>query len=102
MSYMDTYTKWCTNSYFDEDTKKELRSLEGNDEEIKDRFYRQLEFGTGGLRGVIGAGTNRMNIYLHRASGNTGACQLHYLTERTGQRRCDRIRFKNYVQRVFG
>ena len=66
MSYMDEYTKWCTDSYFDEDTKKELRSLEGNDEEIKDRFYRQLEFGTGGLRGVIGAGTNRMNIYTVR------------------------------------
>lgn len=60
---MDEYTKWCTDSYFDEDTKKELKSIEGNDEEIKDRFYRQLEFGTGGLRGVIGAGTNRMNIY---------------------------------------
>ena len=95
MSYMDTYTKWCTDSYFDEDTRKELKALEGNDEEIKDRFYRQLEFGTGGLRGVIGE-------YLYCPSGNTGTCQLHYLTERTGQRRCDRIRFKNYVQRVFG
>ena len=61
-----SYTKWCTDSYFDEDTKKELKALEGNDEEIKDRFYRQLEFGTGGLRGVIGAGTNRMNIYTVR------------------------------------
>ena len=60
MSYMDTYKKWCTDNYFDEDTKKELLALEGNDAEIEDRFYRQLEFGTGGLRGVIGAGTNRM------------------------------------------
>ena len=63
MSYMDTYTKWCTDSYFDEDTKKELKAFEGNDEEVKDRFYRQLEFGTGGLRGVIGAGTNRMSRF---------------------------------------
>ena len=66
MDYMNEYTKWCTDSYFDEDTRKELRMLEGNDEEIRDRFYRQLEFGTGGLRGVIGAGTNRMNIYTVR------------------------------------
>ena len=57
MSYMDTYKKWCTDNYFDEDTKKELLALEGNDAEIEDRFYRQLEFGTGGLRGVIGAGS---------------------------------------------
>ena len=59
MSYMDTYKQWCTDSYFDEDTKAELRAIEGNTAEIEDRFYRQLEFGTGGLRGVIGAGTNR-------------------------------------------
>ena len=58
MSYMDTYKKWCTDSYFDEETRKELLALQGNDAEIEDRFYRQLEFGTGGLRGVIGAGTN--------------------------------------------
>ena len=60
MSYMDTYKKWCTDSYFDEETRKELLALQGNDAEIEDRFYRQLEFGTGGLRGVIGAGTNRI------------------------------------------
>ena len=48
MSYMDTYKKWCTDNYFDEDTKKELLALQGNDAEIEDRFYRQLEFGTGG------------------------------------------------------
>ena len=46
MSYMDTYKKWCTDNYFDEDTKKELLALQGNDAEIEDRFYRQLEFGT--------------------------------------------------------
>ena len=66
MSYMETYTKWCTDNYFDEDSRKELKALEGNDEEIKDRFYRQLEFGTGGLRGVIGAGTNRIFILFVR------------------------------------
>ena len=82
MSYMDEYTKWCTDSYFDEDTKKELRSLEGSDEEIKDRFYRQLEFGTGGLRGVIGAGTNRMNIYTVRQATQGLA---NYIISQNGQ-----------------
>ena len=66
MDYKEVYETWCTDSYFDEETKKELKDLAGNEEEIKDRFYRQLEFGTGGLRGVIGAGTNRMNIYTER------------------------------------
>ena len=88
MSYMDTYKKWCTDNYFDEDTKKELLALQGNDAEIEDRFYRQLEFGTGGLRGVIGAGTKRMNIY---TPGNPGPCQLHHFPERTGQGSCDRL-----------
>ena len=55
--------KWCNDPYFDEASREELKALEGNEAEIEDRFYRQLEFGTGGLRGVIGAGTNRMNIY---------------------------------------
>lgn len=66
MSYKDVYKKWCEDAYFDEETKKELAALEGNEAEIEDRFYRQLAFGTGGLRGVIGAGTNRMNIYTVR------------------------------------
>ncbi|MGN0298009.1 MAG: phospho-sugar mutase [Lachnospiraceae bacterium] len=66
MSYRDVYQTWCTDSYFDEATRQELLALEGNEKEIEDRFYRQLEFGTGGLRGVIGAGTNRMNIYTVR------------------------------------
>ncbi len=65
MSYKDIYTQWCTDPYFDEDTKAELKALT-DEKEIEDRFYRQLEFGTGGLRGVIGAGTNRMNIYTVR------------------------------------
>ena len=66
MSYQEIYKKWCTDPYFDAQTQEELKNLEGNEKEIEDRFYRQLEFGTGGLRGMIGAGTNRMNIYTVR------------------------------------
>ncbi len=66
MGYRESYEEWSTNPYFDEQTRAELKALEGNEAEIEDRFYRQLEFGTGGLRGVIGAGTNRMNIYTVR------------------------------------
>lgn len=63
MNYLEKYDEWCKNPVFDESTKKELLDLEGNDKEIKERFYQDLEFGTAGLRGIIGAGTNRMNIY---------------------------------------
>lgn len=63
MEYLNEYKRWCTEDSFDEETKKELRNIEKNDEEIKDRFYKELEFGTAGLRGIIGAGTNRMNKY---------------------------------------
>ena len=66
MGYKEEFNKWCTDHYFDDDTKAELANLLGNEKEIEDRFYRSLEFGTGGLRGVIGAGTNRMNIYTVR------------------------------------
>ncbi len=62
MSYMDRYRQWCTSPLFSKDIKAELGSV-NNQEEIKDRFYKELKFGTGGLRGVMGAGTNRMNIY---------------------------------------
>ena len=63
MDYLEKYEEWCKNEVFNENTRNELLALEGNDNEIKERFYKDLEFGTGGLRGVIGAGTNRMNIY---------------------------------------
>ena len=63
---MEQYRYWCEDEYFDDATNAELKALEGNDDEIKERFYKDLEFGTGGLRGVIGAGTNRMNIYTVR------------------------------------
>jgi len=82
MDYKEVYETWCTDSYFDEETKKELKDLAGNEEEIKDRFYRQLEFGTGGLRGVIGAGTNRMNIYTVRQATQGLA---NYILSENGQ-----------------
>ena len=66
MVYMEQYNFWTTDPYFDKATKEELLALKDNTTEIEDRFYRDLEFGTGGLRGVIGAGTNRMNIYTVR------------------------------------
>ena len=66
MSYMDQYNFWLEDSYFDQDTKNELLAIRDDEKEIEDRFYRELEFGTGGLRGVIGAGTNRMNVYTVR------------------------------------
>ena len=56
----EVYEFWLKDSYFDEDTKKELRNIAEDEKEIEERFYRDLEFGTGGLRGIIGAGTNRM------------------------------------------
>lgn len=66
MDYKEIYSQWLQNPYFDEDTKQELKAIEGDDKEIKERFYKELEFGTAGLRGVVGAGTNRMNIYVVR------------------------------------
>ena len=63
MSYLEEYKRWCESPEFDEETKKELLEIKGNEEEIEDRFYKELEFGTAGLRGIIGAGTNRMNKY---------------------------------------
>ena len=66
MNYRENYESWLSNPYFDEDTKKELEAIAGDDNEIKERFYMDLEFGTAGLRGIIGAGTNRMNIYTVR------------------------------------
>ncbi len=66
MDYKETYEAWLSNPYFDEETKKELRDIAGDDKEIKERFYADLEFGTAGLRGIIGAGTNRMNVYTVR------------------------------------
>ena len=66
MDVMKKYQEWCENPYFDEETRNELKNIAGDEKEISDRFYKDLAFGTGGLRGVIGAGTNRMNIYTVR------------------------------------
>ena len=63
--YRDEYRRWCEDSYFDDKTRQELKALT-SEEEIKDRFSRELEFGTGGLRGIMGAGLNRMNRYTVR------------------------------------
>ena len=66
MEYKSIYESWLSNPYFDEATKKELESIKDDENEIKERFYTDLEFGTAGLRGIIGAGTNRMNVYTVR------------------------------------
>jgi len=82
MDYKKVYKQWCTDTYFDEDTRNELLAIADNEAEIEDRFYRQLEFGTGGLRGVIGAGTNRMNIYTVR---QTTQGLANYIISQNGQ-----------------
>ncbi len=64
--YMKIYNEWLSNPYFDQATKEELKAIQGDENEIKERFYMDLEFGTAGLRGIIGAGINRMNIYVVR------------------------------------
>lgn len=66
MSYKEIYNQWLESDYFDAETKKELENIKGNEKEIEDRFYKDLEFGTAGLRGIIAAGTNRINIYTVR------------------------------------
>ncbi len=66
MGYQEQYNYWLSDPYFDEKTKEELKAIGDDQKEIEERFYKELEFGTGGLRGVIGAGTNRMNIYTVR------------------------------------
>lgn len=81
MSYKEVYKQWCEDTYFDEATRAELKALT-DEKEIEDRFYRQLEFGTGGLRGVIGAGTNRMNIYTVRQATQGLA---NYIISQNGQ-----------------
>ena len=63
MEYKEIYKEWSSNTYFDEETRKELLSIKDDENEIKERFYKNLEFGTAGLRGIIGAGTNRINDY---------------------------------------
>ena len=82
MSYKDIYNEWIESSYFDEDTKDELRGIADDEKEIKERFYKSLEFGTGGLRGIIGAGTNRINVYTVRKA-TRGICR--YIDRKFGE-----------------
>ena len=82
MNYKEIYRQWCTDPCFNEETRAELQALAQNEAEIEDRFYRRLEFGTGGLRGVTGAGTNRMNIYTVRQATQGLA---NYILENHGQ-----------------
>ncbi len=82
MDYLNKYNLWVTDPYFDADTRKELQAIAGDDTEIKDRFYKDLEFGTGGLRGIVGAGTNRMNIY---TVGKATQGLANYIIKQGGQ-----------------
>lgn len=82
MNYMDQFQFWLEDDYFDEKTKAELAAIRDNAGEIEDRFYKELEFGTGGLRGVIGAGTNRMNVYTVRKATQGLA---NYILKQGGQ-----------------
>ena len=82
MGYLETYKAWLEDPYFDEATKAELRSVADDDKEIRERFYNDLQFGTAGLRGIIGAGTNRMNIYVVR---KTTQGLANYILSQNGQ-----------------
>lgn len=82
MGYRENYEEWLNNPYFDQTTKEELKSIAEDDKEIKERFYTELEFGTAGLRGIIGAGTNRMNIYTVRKATQGLA---NYIIKNDGQ-----------------
>ncbi len=84
MDYKKIYDEWLANPYFDEQTKKELKGIAADENEIKERFYTELEFGTAGLRGIIGAGTNRMNIYTVR---KTTQGLANYIAKVNGQAR---------------
>lgn len=84
MEYRERYEGWLSDPYFDEATKEELRSIAKDDNEIKERFYKDLEFGTAGLRGIIGAGTNRMNIYTVRKATQGLA---NYIISKDGQKK---------------
>lgn len=84
MDYMKTYKEWLENPYFDEETRNELKQIGGDEQEIKERFYADLEFGTAGLRGIIGAGTNRMNMYTVRKATQGLA---NYIISQNGQKK---------------
>lgn len=80
----EQYELWCCDEYFDICTRNELIAIAGNEKEIEDRFYKDLEFGTGGLRGILGAGTNRMNVYTVRKATQGVA---NYILKQKGERK---------------
>ena len=84
MDYKEKYKEWLTNSFFDDETKNELRSIENDEKEIEDRFYKDLEFGTAGLRGIIGIGSNRMNKY---TVGKATQGLANFIIKENGQQR---------------
>ena len=84
MGFMDEFNFWLNDDYFDQATKDELLTIKDNESEIEERFYKELEFGTGGLRGVIGAGTNRMNLYTVRKASQGLA---NYIIKAGGQKK---------------
>lgn len=84
MDYLKIYTNWANDNFFDEDTRKELKCIT-SEKEIEDRFYKELEFGTGGLRGIMGAGTNRLNKY---TIGKVTLGLGHYLMDAYGKEEC--------------
>ena len=90
MDYKEKFNEWLTNPYFDENTQKELRAIETNEDEVKERFYKDLEFGTAGLRGIIGAGTNRLNVYTVRKATQGLA---NYIIKQKGQEKGVAIAF---------
>ena len=84
MGYKEQYEFWLNDPYFDEATKQELLAIKDNEKEIEERFYKELEFGTGGLRGIIGAGTDRMNMYTVRKATQGLA---NYIIKQGGQKK---------------
>lgn len=90
MDYKEVYEQWIANPYFDEATKEELKSIAEDENEIKERFYMDLEFGTAGLRGIIG-GRNQSYEHLCCQKSNTGACKLYRKSRQEIPGCCNRI-----------
>ena len=86
MDYLQRYQQWLNDTAVDDETKKELLALQENDEELKDRFYQELAFGTAGLRGKLGAGSNRMNSYIVARATHAFAKVISYYGEEFKQR----------------
>ena len=102
MNYMEIYNQWLESDYFDADTKKELENIKGNEKEIEDRFYTDLEFGTAGLRGIIAAGTNRINIYtVRRATFGLANYIIKNTTEEEKERRVVIAHDNRHMSREF-